>query len=97
MCPLRRTVAPDGVCRHCGAAQPAFRAASVLAARLREDAVPQATLQEAAVRAGRAVSALASSEEDTPALHVCRRCRRASGAPGPVTSGPADCPKREWA
>ncbi|MFE0543831.1 PP2C family protein-serine/threonine phosphatase [Streptomyces sp. NPDC058891] len=132
------TVAPDGVCWHCGAAQPAFRAhveitsgrdaagvsdrglkreinadavalagagvwtvgvacdgvsmsprperaarvatetaASVLAARLREDALPEVALHEAAVRAGRAVTALASSEEDAPA------CTFVAGVAGP--------------
>ncbi|WP_234376807.1 PP2C family serine/threonine-protein phosphatase [Streptomyces sp. TP-A0356] len=132
------TVTPDGVCWHCGAAQPAFRAhveitagddaagvsdrgrrrevnadavalaaggawtvavvcdgvslspwperaariaaetgAASLVARLVEDCVPEVALQEAAVRAGRAVSALAASKDAAPA------CTFVAGVAGP--------------
>ncbi|MFC3572295.1 PP2C family protein-serine/threonine phosphatase [Streptomyces yaanensis] len=132
------TVAPDGVCWHCGAVQPDFRAhveitagddaagisdrgrrrevnadalalatsggwtigvvcdgvsmsprperaarvaaeagAAVLVARLPEGALPEVALHEAAVRAGRAVSALAASKDAAPA------CTFVAGVAGP--------------
>lgn len=132
------TVAPDGICWHCGTAQPSFRAhveitagdeaagvsdrghrreinadamalalsgawtvgvvcdgvsmspraeraarvaaetgSAVLVARLRRGVLPEVALQEAAVRAGRAVSALAASKEAAPA------CTFVAGVAGP--------------
>jgi serine/threonine protein phosphatase PrpC len=132
------TVAPDGYCWHCGAAQPGFRAhveitaedgaagvsdrgrrrgvnadamavavtgawtvgvvcdgvsmspraeraaqvaaevgVAALVARLREDALPEVALTDAAVRAARAVDALAASFDAAPA------CTYVAGIAGP--------------